>query len=150
MLPHHCQVCHYPLARWEPSYAEPYWAHPSHYTADHDPVPVPTVESDAEIHYVCDFCSTPEPRWAYRAQTYAAKIGNAVHHSIEGWAACDACADLIDAERWEDLRKYALSPQTPLGRSIHGAPSGSQAVAIVQAEFRKHRVSGRVPVAEDH
>jgi hypothetical protein len=47
----------------------------------------------------CDFCDAPNPKWCYDAVDTLIDIRESpyVHESIGGWAACDACANAIDA-----------------------------------------------------
>ena len=50
---------------------------------------------------ICDFCSAPKPARRYSCRPF--KMTGPKLRSVGGWAACNACAELIDADRWEDL-----------------------------------------------
>lgn len=54
----------------------------------------------------CDFCSSPDVKWAYKAEPFAGMVlgvdrdGDIMSRhfsSDDGWAACDACHQLIEA-----------------------------------------------------
>jgi hypothetical protein len=62
----------------------------------------------------CDFCSAPDPTWAYPANTFIAfeehlgqgeSVG-AISHG--GWAACDVCHALIEAGDQQGIAKRSL------------------------------------------
>lgn len=60
---------------------------------------------------VCDFCGDQNPCWDYDcAQFDLEDFG-----SIGGWAACDGCSTLIEAEDYEGLLERSLD--NPLGRT---------------------------------
>jgi hypothetical protein len=44
---------------------------------------------------ICDFCSAPNPQWAYPATD--APLPDPLGVSIGSWCACDQCAALIEA-----------------------------------------------------
>lgn len=48
---------------------------------------------------VCDFCSTPKVIWCYPAEDFTAyTFGNLIGQSVGGWAACQDCWALIEAD----------------------------------------------------
>ncbi len=55
---------------------------------------------------LCDFCSVSEIFHVYPVRDYHAVFSRAI--STEGWAACKACAQMIDAEQWHGLVDRAL------------------------------------------
>lgn len=85
----------------------------------------------------CDFCSTPDPPWLYRAHSIEFKEIDAKSES--GWAACETCHDLIEqnnlpavAERAADImcRRH---PEYDRQETL-------QDVAYVHARFFNHRI----------
>lgn len=60
----------------------------------------------------CDFCNALDPTWSYPAHDILmvpVDEDERIHQSVGGWAACDACALLIEAGDTEGLlvRCYA-------------------------------------------
>lgn len=53
-----------------------------------------------EPFLVCDFCLAPDPPWEYPAKTTMLPAGT---ESLGSWCACDACRELIDADKREEL-----------------------------------------------
>jgi hypothetical protein len=52
----------------------------------------------------CDFCDAPDPQWSYDASPIVIDFGVGPMHRDDGrWAACTACADLIDANDRDGL-----------------------------------------------
>ena len=71
---------------------------------DHPVDPVLYDPTTMELVGVCDFCSTPGPRWRYPATSFIdTKSG---YGSVDDWGACDACHDLI--ERGDPRSQRAL------------------------------------------
>lgn len=60
---------------------------------------------DVELHPadepICDFCSSKEVTWSYNAEDFS--VPEAEWGSRGGWAACDTCHDLIEADQREAL-----------------------------------------------
>jgi hypothetical protein len=48
-----------------------------------------------EVAMKCDFCSSADPRWRFEAAPFALDFGPVLATSDAGWAACDACCQLI-------------------------------------------------------
>jgi len=46
----------------------------------------------------CDFCNAPNPAWRFRARAFVVDYGPMTGANDAGWAACDACRDLILAD----------------------------------------------------
>lgn len=156
-LAHICDVCHQPLSYHTASAGgsrESWWEH-SHVDAlvnlrdDHKPQPVPVVEMpETLIVGVCDFCSGIDPPWAYRVADFDAlrsEDGKTVYSSVADWAACDRCADLIDAEDWDGLHEWVVSGAT-LGERLPELVH--EPVAMIQASFRANYKPGRLPAEE--
>ena len=48
-----------------------------------------------ELGLKCDFCSSPEPVWAYAARDFVAYLAHpVVGESLGAWAACEECHEL--------------------------------------------------------
>lgn len=81
------------------------YAHPITDPADHEPVPV---EAGPQWRGRCDFCAMPKAEFVLPANDFVVP-----HHrdqmSLGDWAACDLCALLISANRWNSLRKRAAA-----------------------------------------
>lgn len=159
-IPHHCRTCSAGLNLViivdAGTNVHKNWRHV--FPADHPPDPVPDVEMPGtELEGVCDFCSAPNPRWGYKADNFASPAGFDVPSGTEfaygsagGWAACDTCADLIDADDFDALLRRALDhinatrpplpPELDAGRRIH--------LSSIYAQFRATKSSGRLPVEE--
>lgn len=68
---------------------------------------------------VCDFCEQPHPEWAYPTDDFSQELGAASgrieYNSSGGWAACQECYELIEAnERDELVRRSLRSMGVPL------------------------------------
>lgn len=58
---------------------------------------------------VCDFCWNPSPVTAYQCPDFMWAKQSPLPQVSEGaWAACAACADLIDREDWHSLTHRAF------------------------------------------
>jgi hypothetical protein len=90
---------------------------------------------------VCDFCSSPEPRWEHRChdnESVMIAVGSADElattmgaGSLGSWAACDPCHDLIEAGSRDELARRAA-------RRI-GEQSGLPADLTLAATRQAHR-----------
>lgn len=68
---------------------------------------------------VCDFCSTPWPRWIYPCAPYTLAVfhfseGTETHISTSDWAACDNCRDAIERGDYARL----VNRQDPRFRAV--------------------------------
>ena len=67
-----------------------------------DHIPVPVTLDSVRVSEACDFCFVQEPeRWIDADSFEWPDLPD--HWSIGGWAACTACAELIDAGAWKRL-----------------------------------------------
>jgi hypothetical protein len=136
----YCRTCRQPLNVYTDPAGPIRFLHGGSGAADYPAQPVPLSDlPDAQRR--CDFCSTPDPVWIYTAadqhtgartvtravvaaddyrdRHHAARIRRAdttpgpVHAWGAQWAACDGCADLIEAR---DL--YGL-----IGRVVDAMPA---------------------------
>lgn len=101
----------------------------------------------------CDFCVDDEPLWFYPADDFRLIVAvdaaddplkvKAEHWSRGGWAACIACAYLIDRDDWKGLAVRAVTRYLILNPGSTG-----DKVAPIMADthdgFRTHRAGARV------
>jgi len=102
---------------------------------------------------VCDFCNAPNPVWRFQARPFLVDYGAMAGASDAGWAACDACRDMILANDRNGLvdRAMLIAPAIPdlaesdvkelpplVAGSLFQAPriSRSGANCIVERAFR--------------
>lgn len=71
--------------------------------AGHKAIPVPQSEALMVVGR-CDFCYVDHPAWVVPAAEFEVLPG---HVSTGDWAACDACAALIEQNRWSGLVRRA-------------------------------------------
>ena len=66
----------------------------------------------------CDFCSSPSPSWRFEAALFALDFGPVLATSDAGWAACDACCELIVKGDCTGLTERAVceGPPSPIPR----------------------------------
>jgi len=139
----YCRTCHRPLTPQSRAGREVVYRHAEELrggTVDHRADPVPVTEIEAPV-LECDFCSAPQPVWAYLGddqQTHTKQVTARVvsgrdyrdrHHAArtlrtetthaftsawgQRWAACEACAVFVEAR---DL--YGL-----VGRVVEAMPA---------------------------
>jgi hypothetical protein len=96
--------------------------------ADHDPIPVP-VDQALVVAGRCDFCYADYPEWVIPAREFEALPG---HMSSGDWAACEACARLIESNQWSALQRRAA--QSWLQR--HGEPMAPLVLAGLPRLYR--------------
>lgn len=77
---------------------------------------------------ICDFCSTPNPTWAYPATD--APLPEPLGVSIGAWCACDACSALIEA--------HAPAALAARSAAIHAQRLGHPINAEVMEELHRH------------
>lgn len=96
---------------------------------------------------ICDFCSSPDVRWAYPAKSFTMDgDGKRLLGSDGGWAACDACAALIeDGNRTGLLDK---SVGTFDSRHVIGVAATRELIGSLHAQFYLNR-NGHVLTAEE-
>lgn len=86
---------------------------------------------------ICDFCSDIKPIWRLECATFQIPDGSAV--SLGGWYACEACADLIMAGKWNGLATRAVE-RTTSGRLLTemvGKKDAEREVMRLHGEFRR-------------
>jgi hypothetical protein len=88
---------------------------------------------------VCDFCSSPDPRFDEASPDFEVKLPEGLAGRSKGaWASCQTCHDLIAQRDWQGLEKRALKA---MQRKYPGAPREDVARAVreLQLRFRAHR-----------
>lgn len=91
---------------------------------------------------VCDFCFDERVMWSYECDDYVLETSVGPWASHNGWAACSACSDLVEARLWNDLAVRVLHSWDALGAKPDG-PKISDASLIVFG-FADHYTPGRV------
>ena len=90
-------------------------------------------ESGAEV---CDFCTGPDPTWEYPCQDFQS---SPFATSLGSWAACEACALLIEAGDWDELRDRALAGAPKIPSIAPDDPRSLTIMAEIHQEFRANR-----------
>lgn len=58
---------------------------------------------------ICDFCSSPKVWTSYQCEDFVMGKGELLETSSVGqWAACNICAQLIDAGKWDELLQRSI------------------------------------------
>lgn len=61
----------------------------------------------------CDFCTGANPTWQFPCETFERPdlvLPELDHKSLGGWAACDPCRVLVEAEDWTGLWERLTGP----------------------------------------
>ncbi len=86
--------------------------------------------NDGELK--CDFCSAPEPMWAYPAKDFIAYLVlPLVGESVGAWAACEECHQLIEAGDREGLAVRSLD------ELIFRCPEAAMVAPALKQELRQ-------------
>lgn len=91
---------------------------------------------------ICDFCSEPHPAWGYPAKDFVGyEVGGLVGESVGGWAACNACHDLIEAgDRAALARRTLAALPTPADEEVWDF------VGDLHRKFFEHRCGPAVQI----
>lgn len=86
---------------------------------EHEPEPM-TGFKPLDIIGVCDFCSEPYPRYSHVCKTFTVDglPGATEYGSIEDWAACEACHELIQQQAWSALAMRSVQHAPPELREL--------------------------------
>ena len=91
-------------------------------------------------HPICDFCSDHNPVRVYAAADFTFQKESALPQVSEGaWSACQACAEMIDAENWPALTERALAALYKKFPSRHERFLLRVVVEQLHDNFRRHR-----------
>lgn len=102
---------------------------------DHDVDPVLFDPSTMELVGVCDFCSTAGPRWRYPATTFVEMISG--YGSVDDWAACTTCHDLIETGDDRSCRRLVDRALARFPEAVRRAMRPG--IAEFHDQFRSHR-----------
>ncbi len=81
------------------------------------PQPGDLVMPTPEGRLRCDFCTREDVRWTYPARDFTEKVAGRTVGSQGGWAACDPCHDLIEADDYDGLATRGEGVQFIDGRA---------------------------------
>lgn len=93
---------------------------------------------------VCDFCSSPEPRYIESAEDFDvyfaidAQGKPEIGTSTGGWSSCEPCHQLVRAQKWHTLERRAIDAIA----AKHPEFSRTQVregVRTMHAKFQQHR-----------
>jgi hypothetical protein len=98
---------------------------------------------------ICDFCSSLDIQWKYEAKSFSIQTDLTLWVSEGHWAACSACSELIESEKWQELTKRSVqtSEQLRVLAELLTADETNLVTESIQAfhqEFCKHRIGERV------
>ena len=100
---------------------------------------------------ICDFCSSPGPRWEYRCRPAVSVVGNCVVADFEPWAVCDECHRLIQAGNHDGLTKRTID--TLIENNPEFEPERAELYAFLRcgshAQFHEGRIGPPVPLAPE-
>lgn len=86
----------------------------------------------------CDFCIRKEVYKLYPTRTHEMPMCGTV--STEGWAAYKSCAELVDAEKWNDLHAVSLEMFLKKHPELKGdRASVSSLLREIHASFRANQ-----------
>ena len=102
---------------------------------DHPVDPVLYDPTTMELVGVCDFCATPGPRWRYPATSFGDMASG--YGSVDDWAACDACHDLIECD--DDRARRQLLQRSLVRFSDRERRWLRPQVMEFHDQFREHR-----------
>lgn len=76
---------------------------------------------------ICDFCSDHNPTWTFRANGSSTLITSGNRTTIigdvgDGWASCDTCAELIRADKRNELLERAIERFHPANPDFSHVP----------------------------
>lgn len=82
----------------------------------------------------CDFCSAKPPRFELPVRDFRGPLLDQLM-SAGAWSACEACARLIEANRWNELERHAATTF----EHRHGYPLNPADQAHLRALYRRLR-----------
>jgi hypothetical protein len=100
---------------------------------------VPCIVTSGGDH--CDFCNTSPVVTVYPCANFAVN-GSSIFPfglAVGSWAACKRCAELVDAERWEDLTDRAIR-KFAKRHGVKEMPGVREQFERVHRAFAEHRL----------
>lgn len=113
---------------------------------DHDPDPVP-VAAAASTRLVCDFCSEPDPIWAYPVSPPQGAAKPTFDVGDSAWSCCTTCAVLIDGQDRRGLLDRAVKRLRVHGGHAHRTlpmKMVTESIRQAHAQFWEKRPQPRV------
>lgn len=92
---------------------------------------------------ICDFCSSEDVRWSYPARDFVARVVP-IAGSEGGWAACDACHDLIEADDLDGLAKRSAETFVEKNGAIFDQPELVAMLRQLHQQFVESRTGEAV------
>ncbi|MGH3861636.1 hypothetical protein [Actinokineospora sp.] len=132
-----CQVCDASLSRISTGEGVTF-AHPISQVADHEPVPV---QAGPDWRGRCDFCTVRQADFTLPVRLFSLP-SNRNLMSIDNWGACDRCALLIGADRWNHL---AMRVATLLEK--RGIPADLERLTVLAELFTMVRANITGPLS---
>lgn len=125
------------------------WLHARRDTDEsHQPYPVPIMDEANGPVLVCDFCGDYGPIWNYPAENFQLVGDVNGFDSGRDWTACDACAQLINADKYDALAHRALKQHKVRGQlppQQHRDELLTR-MRIMHMHFKKHRTGPPEPM----
>jgi len=91
---------------------------------------------------ICDFCGDIGPSWDYDCDTFEVETSAGEWSgSVNGWAACSPCSDMIEADDWESLLERCLKGAAMVGM----ADRVREHAHLMHQGFRQNRHGERRP-----
>jgi hypothetical protein len=118
--------------------------------SDHPVVPIPAPPDWTGGR--CDFCNTDTPTFMLPTRDFAMRPVSdqptGWDYSRGGWAACDRCAPLIEANRWTELeRRWAAAFQTHYG--IAPTAEATTATRALLGTLRQNITGSLTPIIRE-
>lgn len=151
-----CAVCHARLNAKEDSNGNLVkWVHGV--IVDHEARPVPEVLEDSIL--VCDFCLEPHPTWDMPAGLMTpveAAEDDTLLISMSDWAACNACKELVEQDKYPALVERVFQGQKKRDPQMVEIEKASPAMVMMvkmsisqqMADFRKARTGPPIPITQ--
>lgn len=105
--------------------------HPSTAPSDHPVDAAPSYM--VKLVELCDFCTTNQSPWVLPVKSFAVYPGG---ESLGDWAACQECAELINADDWDGLTRRAIEHYQR--RNPESEPILNQYFTVLYAAVRKN------------
>jgi hypothetical protein len=98
----------------------------------------------------CDFCSSPDVRWAFPANNTTTPVplpkpNTATFNSLGSWAACQLCHDLIVAGKRDELAERSARTMKQIYRTPGSISSLVAMIRPLHDDFWANRHGDPVP-----
>lgn len=92
---------------------------------------------------ICDFCSSSSVVWRYPTRSF--NLTQIKARSVEDWAACENCHDLIEEGQWQALAVRSLATCTD-AKLLYWS---REFLRELHAKFNSHRMGPAIKVDLD-